>query len=82
MTERIEIQFAMAEGAMLRVLGLVERRGFEVRGVSMIGEGEQGSLSLDVRPRDPNRRLDIVAGQLRRLADVRHVNVSSQGFQS
>ncbi len=82
MTERIEIDFAMAEGAMLRVLGLVERRGFEVRGVSMRGEGEQGSLRLDVRPRDASRRLDIVAGQLRRLADVRHVYVSSQGFQS
>jgi acetolactate synthase regulatory subunit len=35
-----------------------------------------------VRPRDASRRLDIVAGQLRRLADVRHVYVSSQGFQS
>ena len=77
MTGRIEIQFAPAEGAVLRMLGLVERRGFEVRGIEMAqGEG-QGSLSLQVEPRDPSRQLPIVAAQLRRLIEVQSVSVSS-----
>lgn len=79
MSARIEIDFAMAEGAVLRLLGLVERRGFEVRGIAMAErEGGQGSLALDVRPRDPGRRLEVVAGQLRRLHDVRLVSFSDQ----
>ena len=34
-TERLTISFAPAEGAVLRMLGLVERRGYELRGVTM-----------------------------------------------
>jgi acetolactate synthase II small subunit len=73
---RIEIAFAMREGAMLRVLGLVERRGFEVRGVTMAEHRGRASLAIDVRKRDPGRRLAVVAGQLRRLHDVEAVSVS------
>ena len=80
MSGRIEIDFAMAEGALLRMLGLVERRGF--RGIAMAeGEG-QGSLALDVRPRDAGRRLEVIAAQLRRLHDVRQVSFSDQGQSS
>ena len=82
MTQRIEIDFAMAEGAVLRMLGLVERRGFEVRGLSMAERDGRGSLSIEVRPRDAGRRLEVVAAQLRRLTDTRHVSVSSQDFPS
>lgn len=82
MTQRIEIDFAMAEGAILRMLGLIERRGFEVRSVLMTSGGGQGALAVNVVPRDPSRRLDIVARQLRRLSDVRKINVSNEGFQS
>ena len=77
MTGRIEIDFAPAEGAVLRMLGLVERRGFEVRGIEMAQREGQGSLSLEVEPRDSSRRLSIVAAQLRRLLEVRNVSVSS-----
>ena len=73
-TGRIEIDFAMHEGAVLRVLGLVERRGFEVRGIAMAEKAPgRGALALDVRARDAGRNLDIVAGQLQRLHDVRNV---------
>ena len=76
---RIQIHFAMAEGAVLRMLGLVERRGFEVRGITMAEAGEgQGAIALDVRPRDANRSLDIVAGHLRRLHEVRTVSCTPQ----
>lgn len=78
-TGRIEIDFALAEGAVLRMIGLVERRGFEVSGIAMAEREGRGSLALDVRPRHPSRRLDVIAGQLRRLHDVQSVSVSNQG---
>ena len=76
MTERIEIDFAMAEGAMLRMLGLIERRGFEVASVSMTSGSGQGRLAVDINPRDASRRVEVIAGQLRRLTDVRQVKVN------
>jgi acetolactate synthase regulatory subunit len=78
MSGRIEIDFAMAEGAVLRMLGLVERRGFDVRGINMSESGPgRASLALEVAPRDPSRSLDIVAGHLRRLYEVHHVSCST-----
>jgi hypothetical protein len=40
---RLEIQFTPGEGAVLRMLGLVERRGFRVRGIAMIEAANRGS---------------------------------------
>jgi acetolactate synthase-1/3 small subunit/acetolactate synthase II small subunit len=78
MTGRLNINFAMAEGAVLRMLGLVERRGFEVRGISMTGSEGRGQLLLEVHPRDAERRLEVLTRQLCRLRDVRHVSFSHQ----
>ena len=80
MNGRIEIGFAMREGAVMRLLGLVERRGFELRGISMAEAADgEGEIALDVRARDSGRSLDIVAGQLKRLHDVRKVTCIQQG---
>ena len=75
MTGRIQIAFDAAEGAVLRMLGLVERRGFAVGAIAMRAEAGEGALSLDVVARDPGRRLEVVAGQLRRLHEVRRVSI-------
>lgn len=77
MSERIEITFSPGEGAVLRMLGLVERRGFLVNGIAMTSAANRGSLAIDVEPRDPSRRLDVMARQLRRLVDVQSVDVTS-----
>lgn len=78
MSERIEIAFSPAEGAVLRMLGLVERRGFLVSGITMTAIANHGSLAFDVEPLDPSRRLDVVARQLRRLIEVQSVAVSQK----
>lgn len=79
MSGRIEIGFANAEGAVLRVLGAVERRGFELRGISMSERDGEGALSLEVEARMPERSLEVVAAQLRRLDEVRQVSFSTSG---
>ena len=82
MTERLEVDFAMAEGAMLRMLGLIERRGFEVRAMSMTGSAGGGLLAVELSPRDTGRNIEVMAGQLRRLVDVREVRVANRGLAS
>ena len=80
MNGRIEIGFALHEGAVMRLLGLVERRGFEVRGISMAEAADgEGAIALDVRARDSGRSLEVVALQLKRLHDVRNVTCFQQG---
>jgi acetolactate synthase-1/3 small subunit/acetolactate synthase II small subunit len=74
---RIEIGFANAEGAVLRMLGAVERRGFELRGITMSERDGEAALSLEVQARLPERSLEIVAAQLRRLDEVRQVSFST-----
>jgi acetolactate synthase-1/3 small subunit/acetolactate synthase II small subunit len=76
---RIEIGFNNAEGAVLRMLGAVERRGFELRGISMSERGGEAALSLEVQARLPERSLEVVAAQLRRLDEVRQVSFSTSG---
>ena len=76
MSGRVVIDFASAEGALVRMIGLVERRGFRVRGISMAEEAERASLTLDVQPLDARRSLDVLALQLGRLHEVRQVSVS------
>ena len=75
--QRLAIDITPAEGAVVRVLGLVERRGFVVRGLAMSEQGSGASLVIDLEPRDPSRRADVVARQLSRLVDVNHVSFAT-----
>jgi acetolactate synthase II small subunit len=78
-TERLTIDFTPAEGAVVRMIGLVERRGYVVRGLAMKEQAESASLTMDVEPRDPSRRVQVVAQQLGRLVDVNQVSHSGTG---
>ena len=76
--QRLLVSFTPAEGAVVRMLGLVERRGYAVRSVNM-EEGTNGaSMTIDVEPRDPARRVDVVVRQLHRLVDVNSVSIVTQ----
>jgi acetolactate synthase II small subunit len=74
--QRLAIDLTPAEGAVVRVLGLVERRGFVVRGLAMNEDERGASLVIDLEPRDPGRRAEVVARQLGRLVDVNHVTIA------
>jgi acetolactate synthase-1/3 small subunit/acetolactate synthase II small subunit len=73
---RIAIDFAVAEGAVIRAIGLIERRGFVVHGLGMTEHdgGETASMVIELSPRDASRRLDVLDLQLRRLHGVTHVS--------
>jgi acetolactate synthase II small subunit len=78
-TERLTIDFTPAEGAVVRMIGLVERRGYVLRGLSMNEQADSASLTMDVEPRDTSRRVQVVAAQLGRLVDVKQVSHSGTG---
>ncbi|WP_114952345.1 ACT domain-containing protein [Sphingosinicella terrae] len=79
MNERLVVEFAPAEGAVLRMLGLVERRGFRVSGLGMSEQpcGSQASLSLELVARDAGRRVEVLGLQLQRLHGVSRVTHAS-----
>ena len=77
MTERLTIEFNPAEGAVLRMLGLIERRGYLLRAIAMNEQPKGASLVVDVEPRGVDRRVQVVAEQLRRLVDVNSVSLAN-----
>ena len=75
-TERIFVEFDAVEGAVLRMIGMVERRGFRIRRVAMAEQpcGRRGSLALQVAPNDAARSVQVLAAQLRRIHGVNRVS--------
>jgi acetolactate synthase II small subunit len=68
MSHLIHIELDRLEGSLLRILGLVERRGFHIDALELfdLGEDKRG-LTIDVRPRDPSRSLETLGLQLDKL---------------
>jgi acetolactate synthase regulatory subunit len=60
------------------MLGVVERRGFVVRGIAMAENSSAANIAIDVEARDPLRRLDVLTRQLERLIEVRSVTFSTE----
>jgi acetolactate synthase II small subunit len=73
--QRLVIEFVPEEGALVRLLGLVERRGFRVRRAvtSDLPPGGSATLALTVEPHDAGRSLDTLILQLSRLHGVRSI---------
>ena len=76
MNARLKIEYANAEGALLRILGVVERRGFMIKSVAMNehADGASASLIVEVAPRGAERRLDVLVPFVQRLHEVRSIN--------
>lgn len=72
MTDRIEIEFRPSEGAILRLIGLVERRGYEVRGVDLptAEAGRPAQMDLQIRARDAGRRIETLCAQIAKIYGV------------
>ena len=73
MTRTFEIDLDHSEGALLRVLGTVERRGFELVELNA-DKPDADSYSIRLRV-DSERDPDVLCRQLERLVDVRAVRL-------
>ena len=73
-TQILHIEFEPAEGAVLRLIGLVERRGYDVRSINLpISSEGRMNLDLGVCARDDNRDIGVLRRQIHRLIGVRRV---------
>jgi len=72
MNRTIEVSLTLAEGAIVRTLGLIERRGFVVHAVETATEPQGGALVLRVEVGSRGRPFDVLLRQITRLFDVRH----------
>ncbi len=80
MSDTIHIQIDRADGSLQRLIGLVERRGFHIDGMSMADEGASRRIALTVRGRDAARSIDNLGCQIDRLFGVSRIG--AQSFQS
>ncbi len=84
MSDTIHIQIDRADGSLQRLIGLVERRGFHIDGMSMAPdseiEGAMRRIALTVRGRDAARSIDTLGRQIDRLIGV--ARIQAQTFQS
>ena len=76
MNARLKVEFVNSEGALLRLLGVVERRGFMIKSVAMNEHsgGALASVIVEIAPRGSERRLDVLIPFLQRLHEVRSIN--------
>lgn len=74
MSQNLRIDFRPGEGAVVRLIGLVERRGYCLHGLAM---AEEGRLTIQVEPRHAGCRLTSLAAQLSKMPDVRDVHAET-----
>lgn len=75
MSHLIHIELDRLEGSLIRVIGLIERRGFHIDAMELhdLGEDKRGA-SVTVRPRDPSRNADMLGLQIDRLYGVKRLS--------
>ncbi len=74
MSDTIHILIDRADGALQRLIGLVERRGFHIDAMDMASEGSALRIALTVRGRDAGRSITNLGQQIDRLVGARRVS--------
>ena len=74
MNHTLRIQLSSTEGAVIRALGLIERRGYSLKKCS-VSESDGTGRNMDVTVTS-TRPGDLLKRQLERLHDVYHVELA------
>lgn len=75
MKQNIECEIAQTEGSLIRVLGVIERRGYKLQALRVLPADEDTyRLSFCI---ESNRDASILIKQLERLFDVHDVYLSA-----
>lgn len=83
MSQSIHIEIDRLEGTLLRVLGLIERRGFHIDEIDLYDLGaDTRGLSVTVRPRDAGRNIDILGLQIDRLYGIKRLEQAPERAQT
>ena len=71
MISTIELSLERAEGAIIRAIGLIERRGFAVTSINTTAQDNADTLALRVEVASRGRPFDVLVRQIEKLFDVR-----------
>ena len=82
MTDTIHIQIDRADGSLQRLIGLVERRGFHIDGLSLSDEGAMRRVQMKVRGRDAGRSTENLGRQIDKLCGATRVAFAVASFQT
>ncbi len=80
MTDTIHIQIDRADGSLQRLIGLVERRGFHIDGMSLSDEGQTRRVQMQVRGRDAGRCMENLGRQIDKLIGATRVSCQVASF--
>jgi len=72
----LKVEFEADEGALVRLLGLIQRRGFTVESVAMPEvENSRKTVHLTVKPLQAAYHIEVLQRQIARLQEVRAVTL-------
>ncbi|MGA9659849.1 MAG: ACT domain-containing protein [Asticcacaulis sp.] len=83
MNPLIHIELDRLEGSLLRILGLVERRGFHIDELELydLGEDKRG-LTITARARDASRSPETLGLQIDRLYGIKRLSYDPRATQA
>lgn len=82
MTDTLHIQIDRADGSLQRLIGLVERRGFHIDGLSLSDEGASRRVQITVRGRDAGRCPENLGRQIDKLVGASRTTFTVASFQT
>lgn len=74
MKDVFHIQIDHSEGALQRLIGLIERRGFHIDGMSVSDAGSHRDVRVTVREREAGRCTQVLGRQIDRMVGARRVS--------
>lgn len=80
MSHLIHIELDRLEGSLVRILGLIERRGFNIDAIDMFDLGpDKRGLNVTVSIRDAARTIETLNLQIDRLYGIRRLDADPRG---
>ncbi len=79
MNHTLKLSLQRVEGAVIRTLGLIERRGFSVNAINTASDETSPHLELTVQISSPGRSAETLARHVEKLFDVRNVDLVAAG---
>jgi acetolactate synthase regulatory subunit len=79
MNHTLKLTLQRVEGAVIRTLGLIERRGFAVTAINTASDESSPHLELTLQISSPERSAETLARHVEKLFDVRHVDLVAAG---
>jgi acetolactate synthase regulatory subunit len=78
MNHTMTLKIDRVEGAIIRTLGMIERRGFTVTGISTATGEAEHQMEMTVELHSAGRSVEVLARQVARLFDVSSVSLARQ----